>query len=406
MRYESVLSYAHQSVKFMIEIKDILTISFLNMCIAQLKEMEERYKNMAWMDIILRYAELELREAIHVYVNPEFYPENKTRIDEQYYSLVCEMKAHIQPADYLFLKSLFSNDDNDIVFFIRQAQMLEPENQRFLLMTTFLAPDAQEYPEAVIKHMHSIVKSSDSADVVEFAHLADIITTIFNSPSEVRSAEIAQFLNKTSLHDYARCSLLYHIVCRTPAPSGESLLDRIKIPGYEDKLEYILARMHVHYELREFRIAEKWLTKLDGNLWIGMWDLKLEWMYKRTHMLKEMEKEGKAILLLLNIVYSEGFRDSGSDYYYRAVADLAVYFVNSNQPEEADKVLSMIPHDMMRYLESLAGDGFLMKMAEKAMLEADFKKAKRFYLKAYVENSSPEFREKIKEKIRKLKGID
>jgi len=70
-------------------------------------------------------------------------------------------------------------------------------------MNTFLDMKADEYPEAVMKQLHSIIMPSAPHDVLEFARLASTLTTIFNSPSEIRPAEIAQFINNSPLHDYA-----------------------------------------------------------------------------------------------------------------------------------------------------------------------------------------------------------
>jgi hypothetical protein len=385
----------------MIEIREILTVSFIKICLAQLAEMKRRYRDKAWMGIILRFADVELRETNAAILDSTYYPENKDRIDMEFYSLVCEMKSHILPADYLFLKSFFTKDDNDRLFFLQQAQMIEPENLRLHMMSTFLAPDAEEYPEAVIRHLNSLVKPLDSTEVFDFACLIYIIWAISNSVSEIRPADVAQFISESAFHVKVKCSLLYHMVRRIDAVAGKVLLDSIDIPDCNENREYLLARMHVHYELKEFLRAGEWLRKIEANHRIFEWDLKLECLYKETVILRHSGKEGEAIMLLQKILLSGDFDCNSTDFYYLAIVDLTGYFIKINQPEKADMVLSLVPDNMFYYVESLGGDAYRLMMAEKAIQEADFESALHFYQKTSPENTSPE----IKERIRKLKGL-
>ena len=128
--------------------------------------------------------------------------------------------------------------------------------------------------------------------------------------------------------------------------------------------------------------------------------VELELRYKRAVILRETGHEGEAILLLEKILFSEDYERCGSDYFYYAIVDLARYYVRIMQPEEVNKVLSKLPNDMREYVEVITGDGYLLVMADKAMLEADFENALHYYKKAYRVNTSPV----IKEKIRQLKG--
>ena len=385
----------------MIETGHILTIAFINVCLAQLAEMQKRCGKESWMGIIVRYATVELLETRSAILDRSFYPENKDHIDREYFSLVCELKPQMYPVDYLFLKSLFTKDDRDREFLLQQAQMMVPENLRFHLMSTFLNPDAEQCPEAVIRHLNSLVGPSDTAEVVEYTRLVTLIWKLFNDASDIGPAEIARFLRNSSLHHKAQSSLLYHIARGIPAAAGSELLDRMEESGMEESREFLLARLHVSYELGELRRAEQLLLRLNEAGWIVELELRMEWVYKRSVMLRETGREGEAILLLMSLLISEDFDDCGSDYYFHAIADLAGYFVRTLQPEAADRVLALVSDDMMPYVEALAGEDFLLTLAEKAMLEVDYKTALQFYEKAYLENRSPEIQKKIK-KIKKL----
>jgi hypothetical protein len=171
--------------------------------------------------------------------------------------------------------------------------------------------------------------------------------------------------------------------------------------GMEESREFLLARLHVSYELGEFGRAEQLLSRLTEAGWIVEWDLRLEWIYKRSVMLRETGREGESVLLLMSMLLSEEFDDCSSDFYYHAIVDLAGYFVHTRQPEAADRVLSLLSEEMMPYVETLAGSHFLLVRAEKALLEADYETALHLYEKTYRKNRDPE----ILEKINKLKGL-
>ena len=79
----------------MIKITGILTIAFVNICIAELKDIKKRCQNKAWIGLIFRYAEAELKEAITKTIYPWYVSGEKDMNDEELKALIdAEDKKH------------------------------------------------------------------------------------------------------------------------------------------------------------------------------------------------------------------------------------------------------------------------------------------------------------------------
>lgn len=382
----------------MIDITGILTISFVNICIAELDNIKKRCKDKVWMGIILRYAESELNAIWTKTIYPWYTPGDKEMSDEEIYTLVCDLKEHFNPADFLFLKSMFTEDDEDRVFFLEQAQMISPENLRIFIISTFLSADVDENPESLSENMDNMMEFFEAPELKEFARLVDIIRMVSDESQVFRPIETAQFLNSSKLPPVVKYSLLHYIVSKAGAETGKMLINKIRIPGCKEAWRFRFVKANIFYELKEFENALEEFIKLEKSNKKPDPYYELEIRYKRAIIFRETGHEGEAILLLTKILSSENYEGSLSDYYFLTIIDLAKYYVKIKQPGEINRVLSKLPDEFIDYVEGLTGDGYLLVMADKAMLEDDFENALRFYKKAFQVNTNP----LIEEKIRKL----
>lgn len=380
----------------MIDITGILTIAFIRICVAQLYELERRHQHKAWIKIIVEYARGELRS---IRTRTEYGADvnegkNMSLKDEQFYAMVCDLKQHLDPADYLFLKSLFTEDDNDRIFFLEQACMISPENLRLQVISTFINQDIEDDPEKLIGHLNSLTEHSAAKDIKEYVRILEIIMALSDEHSVFRPLELAQFLNNCSLRKKAKFSLLHHITEKADAHSSAEIINHLNANGTKYWI-FEIVKANVAYDLGDYEYALKLYKKIENYKWESNSLQKLEIQYKLSTCLRETSNEGQAIMMLREILFSGDYNDCGHDDFFHAIADLTAYYVRIRQAEEADRVLNILHPGMMDYMETLSGEPFLVIMADKALLEADLKKALHFYRKAYDLSSNPDIGEKI-----------
>jgi len=382
----------------MLSLAEILTLAFIRMWSAHMDELKIRYKHKTWFKIITSYTEDELNDAIGKIMKSGQMDEAYTKsfTDSEMLELVCDLKNHFAPADFLFLKATFTDDDKDRIFFLEQAQMICPENIRIQAMKCYVIADAEEEPDEEIAGLNTLVEHTHDIDVREYVRLGEIIRALANADPDCRPGELTQFLNKSSFTVKAKLSLLHAIVEHSDAEDMKVLLHHLRIPGCKENWMYQLAKLNTCLRLEDYENARYWYERVRTNPDLPYHPYEVELSYKQVILLRETGNKGRAILLLREIVFSGEFEESYCDYYFQAIADLTEYYVSQEQPEEAERVLKTLPPALMEYMEDFSGEDFLITLADKAILEDNVAKALIYYKKAFQLNTNPDIAEKIR----------
>ena len=366
----------------MLYLTGIISYAFINVCKAQLEDIKRRYKEKDWIHSIANYAEKELRDIAGNMLLPGISTiekkimcngeENENHpTDEQMFSTVCALKDQFDPADYLFFKAMFTNDDRDRILLLQQAQMISPENLRIHIITTFIFLDDGEKILEQLSHLNSLLSLSKNTDTKEFNRILHVLDLVSKKDNKMIPPEVAGFLNATTLPDFVKYSLLFYIKLKTDAPILKKILELLLIPGCEKHWIYIFAQGHVSYEMKDYKSTLKWLNQVDFERQNVEHYSILEIQYMSSVALRNSGNEGKAILLLREMLFSGTNDGCLSDFYINAVIDLAKYYVKLGQSQEADKALSKLFPDMNDYLEEMLGENYMLLMAEKSLLESN-----------------------------------
>ncbi len=382
----------------MLSLAEILTLAFIRMVIAQVDEMKIRYQHKSWFKIIAAYIDDELNDAIGTILlsGPKDETNNNPFTDSEMLELVCDLKNHFAPADFLFLKASFTEDDKDRIFFLEQAQMICPENIRIQAMKCYVIADSEEEPDEEIAGLNTLVEHTQDRDVREYVRLGEITRALAAGNPDCRSGELAQFLNKSSFPVKAKFSLLHNIAENSDAQDMIQLLQHFRIPGCKENWIYQLTKLNTCLRLEDYENAMYWYDRVRTNPSLPSHPYEVELSYKQVILLRETGNKGEAILLLREIIFSGEFEESWCDYYFQAIADLTEYYVSQEQPEEAERVLKTLPPALMEYMEDFSGEEFLITLADKAILEDNVAKALIYYKKAFQLNTNPDIAEKIR----------
>jgi tetratricopeptide (TPR) repeat protein len=195
--------------------------------------------------------------------------------------------------------------------------------------------------------------------------------------------ELADFLNGDGLPPDARFSILYHIMERVDVSVTKRILDNLNIFNQESNSIFVLVSAYVYTELKSYRIALYLFSLVKLEDVMMPIETQLLFMYKFSQANMNSGKEGKAILMLREIVYSGIFDTCGCNAYYHAIVDLASCYIQSGQVEEARKALSILGPTDIEFLEELRGEEFLLLMAETQMQKDHWEDALDWYRKAY-----------------------
>ena len=161
------------------------------------------------------------------------------------------------------------------------------------------------------------------------------------------------------------------------------ILDTLNIYNQERNTIYILVNAHMYTELKAYDTALHWFSKIKLEDVMLPLEIQLSFRYKFCQVLMNSGNEGKAILMLREIVYSGIYDACGCDDYYHAIVDLASCYVQSGQAEEARGALSILGLTGIEVLEEQRGEEFLLLMAEIHMLQDRWEEALDWYRKAF-----------------------
>ena len=149
-------------------------------------------------------------------------------------------------------------------------------------------------------------------------------------------------------------------------------------------------------QMKNYAEALKWFDRIDFERQKIEHHSIIEIQYKSSVALRNTGKTDKALLLLRNMIFSDLNDGCLSFYYLNGIIDLARYYINSKQGQEADKVLSKILPDIVEHMEELIGENYILLMAEKSLQESNINQALKYYKKAYAINAQKEIGEIIK----------
>jgi pterin-4a-carbinolamine dehydratase len=394
----------------MISMSNIMTYAFTKLCMAILSEIKCRYKEKECLDIFIKHAEHELREdlAMDSLSDTEdtaglITAENFTALDNGgLLSSLSGLKHQMDSADYLFLKALFVESEQDALFLLQQAQMISPENIRLYVLISFIEndnADAGDVPCKDSRQLTSFAHLTDDAAVRDFIFLLILDRSMKEKMEGLSPLAMANFLNRVSLPLQARYSLLYEISERIATTDVKVLLQHLQLPKQEQNWVFRLLSGNVSFYFEDYKNALDLYSRVDIDDEEVDYYQEIEVLYKQAVSYWETGNEGKAILQWRDILFSGNYDQSYSAFYYHAMVDLARHYVRMRDNREAGRVLSKLDADMIEFIEDVIGEDYFLLIAEKALLETDYEKALIYFEKANKANE----REETTEKIRKLR---
>ncbi len=398
----------------MLDVTGILCFAFIRVCRAHLSDIKSRYKEKEWLGILCSFAEKEFRNAVGEILLPGINDIDKEieannpgddngPSSKELYSLVCEMKEQLKPADYLFFKAIVTEKEEDTIFLFQQAQMISPENLRFQIMTSFITNEDDE-PVDMCLQLESLVRLTDKQDVKDYSYLLNLVREMSKNPGKISPMKFVSFINRVPLPYMALYSLLFELGEKIEFSDKEQLepsalkkiLQHLDLPRQERNWIYQFLQAKVCFAENNYDNALSWYSGINTERNdVGFYQT-LEILYKQAVSYRETGKEGKAILQLREIVFSGLYDDSYSDYYFHSLVDLAGYYVRIGENREADNVLSKLKAEMLSYVEEMIGEDYLVLMADKSMLEYDVENALKYYKKAFGMTGNKEIEKKIK----------
>ena len=245
----------------MLYLSDILNIVFFDVCRAHFEDVGKRYKNKARIQTIINHGKIVLRDELGEQLLPGIsaienkvmregeenkrYPTNKEMLSQ-----VCELKDQFAPADYLFLKALFIDDELEKTLLLQQTQMIAPENPGMYIISTFISLEDREEIILQSQHLNSLISLSAHPNTLRFIQLVNVFSVVLEKNNTQAPSVVAGFLNTSSLPDFVKFSILFNIKMDTEAPLLKKILDLLLIPNCENHWVYMLAQLHVSYEMK------------------------------------------------------------------------------------------------------------------------------------------------------------
>ena len=387
----------------MLNMTKILSIAFFRVFKEQVDDIKKSYSEEPWINLLISYAEKSIRDAEAVIYLPGLTSEDFEDLtawhnptNEEFYTLTCVVKDKFAPVDFLFFKAFFAEGEEETVFLLQQAQMMEPENLRLHILAYFMSSDFDEDPDLILRHLDSLPAYRRFPAVNNYIFILKLIRGLEQKNVLVDADEIVEFLNGEGLPPIVRFSILYLIMESAEVTFTKRILDNLNIYKQEKNSIYKLVNAWVFTELKEYDTALYWFRKIkleDGMLPL---EIRLRFLYRLCCVQMNSGNEGKAILMLREIVYSGIYDRCGCDEYYHAVVDLASSYMESGQREEAGKVLSILNPMTIEILEEMRGEEFLLLMAENHMLQDHWEEALVWYRKAFKISGDKEVANKIK----------
>ncbi len=341
----------------MLNMTEVLSIAFLRVFRKQVDELIGPYVKEPWIFHIFLKADETIREAEEGIIQTGLHCEKDS---EELYKLTGILKDRLNPVEFLFYKALFADSQKESAFLLQQAQMIEPENLRLHIMAYFMSADYDEDPDLVLQHLDSLPAYKPFPAVGNYIFILKLMRKFEQKIVTLDVDELVDFLNGGGLPPDAMFSILYHIMERVEVSVTKRILDKLNIFNQESNNIYVLVSAHVHTELKVYGIARFLfsLVRLEDVMMPIEIQLSFKYKFSQAHM--NSEKEGKAILMLREIVYSGIYDACGCDTYYHAIVDLASFYIRSGQVEEAGKALSILDLTGIEFLEELRGEEFLM----------------------------------------------
>lgn len=364
----------------MLNITEVLSIAFLRVFREHVDEIIEPHLKEPWIIHLFSKAEESIRDAEVGIVLPGLHCEEDT---EELYKLTGILKDKLSPVDFLFYKALFADSEQESVFFLQQAQMMAPENLRLHIMAYFMSGDFDEEPDLFLLHLDSLPAYKTFPAVNNYVFILKLIRRLDQKNVSIDAHELADFLNGNGLPPDAMFSILYHIMERVEVSVIKRILDTLNIYNQERNSIYVLVNAHMYTELKAYDTALHWFSKIELEDVMLPLEIQLSFRYKFCQVLMNSGNEGKAILMLREIVYSGIYDTCGCDACYHAIVDLASCYVQSGQAEEAGGALSILDLTGIEVLEEQRGEEFLLLMAETHMLKDRWEEALDWYRKAF-----------------------
>jgi tetratricopeptide (TPR) repeat protein len=377
----------------MLNTTEILSIAFLRVFMEQVNETKESVLNEPWISHLISKAKAYIRYAELEIVLSGLRREEDS---EEFYKLTGILKDKLSPVDFLFYKALFADSEQESLFLLQQAQMMAPENLRLHIIVYFMSGSFDDIPDLFFQHMDSLSTKNTYPAVDKYIFILKLIRSLEQKDGALDVHKIAEFLNGGGLPKRVMFSILYLIMMRADVSITRSILDNLNIYEQEQNSTYILMNAYVYSELKAYDTALHWFSKIKLEGLMLPLEIQLSLRYRLCQALMNTGNEGKAILMLREIIYSGIYDACGCDDYYHAIVDLALYYNQSRQTEEAGRVLSILDLTGIEYLEELRGEEFLILMAEAHMQKDRWEDALDWYRKAFKMTGNKEVGDIIK----------
>lgn len=394
-----------------INIPGILQIMLIHVFRNHLKDIESSYKGKPWIKLFISYLSEEFNNLESRICFPNLFPAiNKDEDegpdewhdpqDEEFFQLACDLKQHLDPADYLFLKACFAEKEEDNLFFMKQAHMIEPENTRLFIFSTmmkFLQDDIIPADKGeFIDQFNSVTKISPLKDVKLFTSLLTVLSFLRENDKDLPLDECRKLLGHNPGNPWVWYSLLYHLLGKKQLNVLEMM--HAQLQKREDRfnpvknhlLAMVLTALNRHDE------ALALYRRIEPEDSVAGTEFLLDFRYQYSLSLKLSGDTPGWIKSLRDIVFCEDFHDTYSDQYYEAVIDLARYYCETNQFPEAESVISLFESISEKYAEEVWGEDYLLLMAERSLYTDQWEKALEYYRRAFTLTGDTVIRDKIR----------
>lgn len=383
------------------KITGVYSYFYLKMCVRQFELINSRYVNNPLLDVLLENTMRIFRstsgkglpegnEALERELSVSFRTGGTAHSGKKLLSIVRKLKEQLSPVDYLFFKAVFTEDDRETEFLLRQAQHLEPEN----VWLQILAGRQREYlgddTGALVEQLNFLASLSGVKEIKNYCGVIRILFVIREVPDELKPAEVAEFLNGIEAPELVIHTILYHFLKEANVQQASELFQHIEMPGKEAFWMYRLAKAAQCVEADEFADALRWFEGVDIYSRAGDPFLCMDMNHKKAVALIKTGNEAQAIEVMLSFLLNRRFRYIFSAGKQLSIICVARFYVDNCQFTEAERILSLSKDRYLDVMHVELQEEYMLLWAKCYLHHGDMKSALSSCRQAYTLRQNPE----------------
>jgi len=96
------------------------------------------------------------------------------RYREEFSSQLSDIKHQLTPGDYLFMKALLARTEQETLFLLQQAALINPENLRYQILNLNVS-DVEEFPMEESIRLKDLAKLSQHEELQDYIFLINLL---------------------------------------------------------------------------------------------------------------------------------------------------------------------------------------------------------------------------------------